>query len=171
MKPLFFSTMLLPLALAAAVPSNSHKAADRNLWQPAPGTPYQMILRKDVDLPDDDALLTPDVPIWIVDLFNTYNKDPDLIHRIRQHGNGKKVICYFSAGTSESFRPDFKQFDDEDMGGKVAIGDKTGYWEGENWLDIRSPNVFKIMQERIQLAKDAGCDAIDPDNLGRFNFC
>jgi hypothetical protein len=168
MKTILFSQILLSLALAAAIPSNSNNVAERDLWQPAPGTPYQMILRKVVELPDEKALLTPDVPIWIVDLFNTYNKDPDLIRRIRDHG--KKVICYFSAGTSEAFRPDFKRFNEEDIGGKVLMGDseRQGYWEGENWLDIRSPNVFKIMQERIKLAKEAGCNAIDPDNMGNL---
>jgi hypothetical protein len=130
-----------------------------------------MILRKDVELPDDEGLLKPDVPIWIVDLFNTYNKDPNLIRRIQQHGNGKKVICYFSAGTSETFRPDFERFNDEDIGGKVDMGEGQGYWQGENWLDIRSPNVFKVMRERIKLANEAGCDAIDPDNMGKFPLC
>lgn len=77
---------------------------------------------------------------------------------------GKKVICYFSAGSSEDWRDDYKEFTENDKGHCM-----TG-WAGERWLDVRSPTVFKVMQERIKLAKTKGCDAIDPDNMGMSNF-
>lgn len=51
---------------------------------------------------------------------------------------GRWVICYFSADSSENWRRDFAEFDDSDKDGALAGRD-------ENWLDIRSVNVQRIM--------------------------
>ncbi|WP_373887634.1 endo alpha-1,4 polygalactosaminidase [Cupriavidus basilensis] len=75
---------------------------------------------------------------------------------------GKRVVCYFSAGSSENWRPDFKQFAAADMG-KALSG-----WAGERWLDTRSANVRQIMQARMDLAKSKGCDGVDPDNVDGY---
>ncbi|QOT78663.1 endo alpha-1,4 polygalactosaminidase [Cupriavidus basilensis] len=75
---------------------------------------------------------------------------------------GKRVVCYFSAGSSENWRPDFKQFAATDMG-KALSG-----WAGERWLDTRSANVRQIMQARMDLAKSKGCDGVDPDNVDGY---
>ena len=57
------------------------------------------------------------------------------------------VICYFSAGTREDWRPDKNLFSDE------VMGDALSDWEGENWIDVRNRKVRQIMQSRIVLAK------------------
>ena len=59
---------------------------------------------------------------------------------------------------------------------KIAKDD-TGktFWAGEKWLNIKNsnpsspdlPNVWKITRQRIKLASEKGCDAIDPDNMGK----
>lgn len=76
---------------------------------------------------------------------------------------GKVVICYFSAGTWESYRPDAGEFPAEVMGLPMAG------WEDERWLDIRSPIVRDLMVRRIEAAKEKGCDGIDPDNTDGFH--
>jgi hypothetical protein len=43
-------------------------------------------------------------------------------------------------------------------------------WPGEFWLDIRQENVWTVMKDRIKLAHEKGCDAIDPDNMGTLQF-
>ncbi len=104
--------------------------------------------------------LSPDysADLYDYDLFDTP------VTTIRQlHAHGKHVICYFSAGSSENWRPDFGKFLPSDMG-KSMSG-----WPGEKWLDIRSQNVRTVMQARMDLAKQNGCDGVDPDNVDGYS--
>ncbi|MDH5394129.1 MAG: endo alpha-1,4 polygalactosaminidase [Gammaproteobacteria bacterium] len=97
-----------------------------------------------------------DVTIYDIDLF-------DAAHNIATlQEMGKKVICYFSAGSSENWRPDFADFLPADMGNDLAG------WPGERWLDVRSQNVRSIMQARLDLAAFQGCDGVEPDNMDGY---
>lgn len=98
-----------------------------------------------------------DVDVYDVDLFDT---DADTIAAMK--ASGRKVVCYFSAGSSEDWRSDFSEFATEDLG--IPLGD----WEGERWLDIRSQNVLDIMTARLDLAVSKGCDGVEPDNVDGF---
>ena len=71
------------------------------------------------------------------------------------------VICYFSAGSYEAWRPDAKKFP------KFAKGAKMDGWD-ELWIDTRNKALRKVMAARIKLAKDKGCDAVDPDNIDGY---
>lgn len=92
-----------------------------------------------------------------IDLFDN---DAATIQALAQT---KKVICYFSAGSREDWRPDDDKFTAADYG--KAMG---GLWKGENWVNVKSENVHKIMKARIELAKSKGCNAVDPDNIDGF---
>lgn len=127
----------------------------RAAWTPEVGAPWQIVLNKPISV--DDGALTPDVEIFDIDLFDNPESTFDALHDM-----GKKVICYFSAGSYEEWRSDAGDFNDEDLG-KGLDG-----WPGENWLDLRSDNVRSIMAKRIKLAADKGCDAVDPDNVDGF---
>ena len=48
------------------------------------------------------------------------------------HGQGRKAVCYISAGSWENWRPDAATFP------AAVIGSADG-WPGEKWLDIREP--------------------------------
>jgi len=98
-----------------------------------------------------------DVDVYDIDLFDS---DTALIESLQ--ASGKRVICYFSCGSSEDWRPDFDEFEDDDMGGPLDE------WEGERWLDIRSANVHRIMLERLDLAVTKGCDGVEPDNMDGY---
>jgi hypothetical protein len=104
----------------------------------------------------EGSVIPQNVNIFDIDLFET---PASTISTLR--GQGIKVICYFSAGTSEDWRPDYSDFTDADKG--AGLPD----WNGEKYLDLRSANVFNVMARRIQKASSAGCDAIDPDNMGK----
>jgi len=98
-----------------------------------------------------------DVDIYDIDLFDTSKA---LIEQLQ--GNGKKVICYFSGGSYENWRSDKGEFVEADLG-KTLDG-----WVGERWLDIRSDNVKRIMKVRLDLAKEKGCDGVEPDNMDGY---
>jgi len=111
------------------------------------------------------AVLSPDAPlvpeqadIWDLDLFDTPKQTIDILH-----SKGKRVLCYLSVGGSESWRPDFTTIPKSDL------GDIMPKWKGERYLNLRSPSVWALMQRRIKMAYDKGCDAIDPDNVDPFN--
>lgn len=98
-----------------------------------------------------------DVDVYDVDLFDTA---PAAIAALQTAG--RTVVCYFSAGSSEDFRPDFEDFASSDKGSKL------GGFDGERWLDIRSQNVLDIMTERLDLAVTKGCDGVEPDNMDGY---
>lgn len=109
-------------------------------------------------IPDvDDGYIQPNAGIYEVDMFYTPAETIEKMNEL-----GQKVICYFSAATAESWRDDYKQFQPEDLG--MELPD----WPGERYLDIRRPNVLKVIKKRIDLAKQRGCNAIEPDNVGMF---
>ncbi|MCG8392334.1 MAG: endo alpha-1,4 polygalactosaminidase [Pseudomonadales bacterium] len=99
-----------------------------------------------------------DAELYILDLFDT----PEHVITDLQ-ASGRKVICYFSAGTFENWREDKNRFLATDKGRRL------GNWPGERWLDIRSQNVRHIMADRIALAADKGCDGVDPDNVDGYS--
>lgn len=76
---------------------------------------------------------------------------------------GKIVICYFSAGSYEEWRPDAKSFP------AAVLGRNLDGWPGEKWLDIRSASVRSIMAARMDMAKTKGCDGLEPDNVDEYS--
>ncbi|TID26024.1 H(+)/Cl(-) exchange transporter 3 [Venturia nashicola] len=138
-------------------PKSHGYPSPKSIWQPAVGTPYQMILTGVI--PDNTGTIQPaHVPIFDIDLFYTNKSAISTLHT-----QGKKVICYFSAGSSEDWRPDYMDFPTADKGPCL------NGWAGERYLNIRTQGVFNVMQKRIQLAAEKGCDAIDPDNVDGFS--
>ncbi|RKH31797.1 hypothetical protein D7X12_38055 [Corallococcus sicarius] len=111
--------------------------------------------------------------VYVVDLFNTTSA------KIQEYKNaGKKVVCYFSAGTYENWRSDANQFPQdtycspgENCAQSVHIlGDWCVSGGGcEWWLDHRKPAVKTVMTSRMQLAKNKGCDAVEPDNIDGYS--
>ena len=73
------------------------------------------------------------------------------------------MVCYFSAGSFEDWRPDSEEYPE------IVIGKKLAEWPGEAWLDIRRLDILKpILENRLDLAATKGCDGVDPDNLDGF---
>jgi hypothetical protein len=97
------------------------------------------------------------VDLYDIDLFDS---DASLIKTL--HTQGKKVICYFSAGSYEEWRTDSDSFPVE------VLGKELDGWAGERWLDIRSQHLYPIMRARLDLAKSKGCDGVEPDNVDGY---
>ncbi|RDW68148.1 hypothetical protein BP6252_09544 [Coleophoma cylindrospora] len=121
-------------------------------WNPEAGTTWQIVLLSALN--DTSA----DVDVYDIDLFTNSASTISTLQ-----GLGRKVICYFSAGSYEDFRPDSSDFQKTDYG-KGLDG-----WQGEWWLNTNSSNVRSIMIKRLDLAVTKGCDGVDPDNIDGYD--
>jgi hypothetical protein len=116
-----------------------------------PGMTWQWQLSGSIDISIDAAM-------YDIDLFDTPISTVDQLH-----ADGRTVICYFSAGSWENWRPDANQFPH-----RVKGHDLEG-WPGEQWLDIRQRDLLApLMQARLALALQKGCDGVEPDNVDAY---
>ncbi|KAI1817682.1 glycoside hydrolase superfamily [Poronia punctata] len=147
----------LGLGLADARPnrnsaSSSNSKADFDLGL-TPGTTWDYPLGFSLTTKNVDK----DTQFYVVDLENTSKNDiADLINA------GHTIVCYFSAGSVESYRDDAGDFPDE------AIGKTLDGWDEEQWLDVRNEGVRDVMTQRIRTAVDKGCQGVDPDNVDGY---
>ena len=142
--PLALSAVAIALALglglglglrkrsSPSLPPTLTSPDDGTLWQPVVGTSWQIVLLnplsdETIDKLDSDWKNTA---VFDIDLFTN---PPSTFEKLR--AAGKKVICYFSAGSYEPGRPDSSSFAKED------IGKELEGWPGEFWLNISSPVV------------------------------
>ncbi len=98
------------------------------------------------------------VDMYDIDLFDTSASDIKALQN-----EGKWVICYFSAGSYESWRDDADDFP------SGVLGNTLDGWEDERWLDISAASVRSIMEQRLLLAKQKGCDGVEPDNVDGYS--
>jgi hypothetical protein len=129
-----------------------------------------MALAEPIKAPPRDAgfaisLSVPDlapqssIGVYDLDLFDASQPTIDALHAA-----GGYVICYFSAGSFEDWRPDVERFP-KDVIGKAYEG-----WPGEYWLDIRRGDVLApILEARLDIAVAKNCDAVDPDNVDGYS--
>jgi len=123
-----------------------------DVWRPSPGTSWQWQLTGNIDT-------SFDVQMYDIDLVDTSQSVIDKLH-----ADGRIVICYFSAGSWEDWRPDAGQFS-ESVKGETLSG-----WPDEKWLDIRRIDLLgPIMQARMDLAVQKGCDGVEPDNVDGYS--
>lgn len=131
--------------------STDTEAPTEDSWYvPSPLVTWQWQLSGDVNT-------AYDVGIYDIDLFDS---SIDLIQQLQ--AEGRRVICYFSGGSYEEWRSDASEFLEADLGNPLDG------WPDERWLDIRSNNVRSIMQIRLDLAVEKGCDGVEPDNMDGY---
>ncbi|MFC4586275.1 endo alpha-1,4 polygalactosaminidase [Sphaerisporangium corydalis] len=156
-----------PAAQADASATTHAEAAE--VWRPAPGTtwqwqiteqvraPFQNVAMYDIDLQD----AVPSARTKTIPGFGSVTwpagDNAGIVDRL--HAAGKIAICYLDTGAYEGYRPDASLFP------RSVIGNNSG-WEDENWLDIRPASLSSfapIMWSRLDLAKEIGCDGVEPD--------
>ncbi|MGK2958048.1 MAG: endo alpha-1,4 polygalactosaminidase [Acidimicrobiales bacterium] len=122
-----------------------------NWWKPTPGLTWQWQLS---GLPIDTTVVAD---IYNVDLFEV---GPATVSTL--HNQGRKVICYMSAGSYEDWRSDAADF-------PAGVLGKSNGWPGERWLDIRALDVLMpIMEARFDLCKSKGFDGVEVDNVDGY---
>jgi hypothetical protein len=126
-------------------------AASSFAWHPAPRTTWQWQLSGSVDT-------SVEAQVYDVDLFDTPRETIDLLHV-----QGRRVVCYFSAGSFEVRRPDAASFPRRALGKSL-----DSPFASERWLDIRNGKLRPIMTDRLDLARFKQCDGVEPDNVDGF---
>ncbi|MCF1599965.1 endo alpha-1,4 polygalactosaminidase [Streptomyces muensis] len=141
--------VLLLLAACTTDPGDDEEPSGHR-WQPRPGTAWQWQLSGRLDT-------SVDVPVYDIDGFDHAKATVAELHRA-----DRKVICYLSTGAWEDWRPDAGKFP------RSVLGKGNG-WEGERWLDIRRTDVLEpLMAARIDMCRDKGFDAVEPDNMDGY---
>ncbi|MFJ9647268.1 endo alpha-1,4 polygalactosaminidase [Streptomyces sp. NPDC101206] len=158
MRRLGAALLLVPLLLLAACtaepdggePDPGLAPAPEGRWQPRPGTGWQWQLTGKLDT-------SVEAPVYDVDGFTTTAEQVETLKRA-----GRRTICYLSTGAWEDFRPDAAAFPAELLG-------KGNGWEGERWLDVRRrAELEPLMAKRIDMCRDKGFDAVEPDNMDGY---
>ena len=98
-----------------------------------------------------------DVTLYDIDLIDT---EESVIKDLQT--KDKIVICYFSAGTAETFRDDYDDLSKEIQG--KALSD----FPDEFWLDIRAQETKDYVIKRLNLAQEKGCNGVEPDNVDAY---
>ena len=138
-----------PLALPGDTDPTDN-AAEPMRYQPALDVRWQWQLSGPINIDYD-------VELYDIDLFDTSSEQITALHDA-----GRRVICYFSAGSYENWRPDAALFNPE------SLGHTLDGWADERWLDIRHPSLEPIMKARLDLAVEKGCDGVEPDNIDGY---
>ena len=133
--------------------NTSVSGANSSFWSPTPSTSWQ------IELAHPLTNTTFNASVYDIDMFENNASTVSMLHN-----QGRKVICYFSAGSYEEWRPDAGTFKN-----KTDLGKPLDGWAGEWWLNASSPNVRKIMLSRLDQAVTKGCDGVDPDNVDGYD--
>jgi hypothetical protein len=121
------------------------------------GSAWEIVLNnKDNVIGDINSVASESMSVIDIDLFDTPASTVSDLKATMT------VICYFSAGSKEDWRPDAGDFKEGDFGQGLEG------WDGEYWVNVKSENVRAIMKKRIELAAKNGCSAVDPDNVDGF---
>ncbi len=131
-------------------------------WVPSPGVQWQWVLDHPLQLDDPDDMGTEREtsdggPADRPTVFDIDGFDNDAATIAALHEQGAHVICYVEVGGWEDHRDDSASFP------AAAIGNPVDGYPDERYLDIRSPDVLRIILDRIDMCAAKGFDAVEPD--------
>lgn len=132
-------------------------------WKPTSNIPihYQWQIGTTFN-PSTDFL--PGVTVYDIDGFDNTKTTVEAIH-----SRGYIAICYIDVGGWEAGRPDSSSFPGSSNPSNSTcnettdvLGAKMQGWP-EYYVNVKSQIVRQIMANRIQMCKDKGFDAVEPD--------
>jgi hypothetical protein len=131
-------------------------------WRPAQDAQWQWVLDHPLRLDDPQDMGTawlngdgqPAAPPTVFDIDGFAN---DAATVAALHSMGARVICYIEVGGLEPNRPDGATFP------AASIGNPVDGYPDERYLDIRSPDVLRVVHARVEMCAAKGFDAVEPD--------
>lgn len=122
-------------------------AAVGSWWHPSAGVTWQWQLHTgSIDT-------SVDAQVYDVDLFDVSAQTVASLH-----ARGRKVICYFTVGSVETYRSDVASMPAFVKGGVVPG------WPDERWLDIRRLDIIgPYLSARFDLCRAKGFDGVEGD--------
>jgi hypothetical protein len=137
------------LVLAGAAACGDGDAGRAGWWRPSAGVTWQWQLQGRLDdRPDVDVA---DVDPRVVGAAG--------VRRLRDEG--RRVVCYFSAGSVEAFRGDPAL-------PPAVVGRPLAGYPDERWLDVRRAEVRSRVVTELDRARADGCDGVEPDNVDAY---
>ncbi|OUM56257.1 carbohydrate-binding module family 18 protein [Piromyces sp. E2] len=138
---------LLPLTLLSSTLLVNVRA---DIWKPKPGLSWDYLLGG-----DKNTIKESKRDVVTLDLEYAQDTVPVL------HQRGQKAICYFSGGTSQEKKDDFKDYE---KAGVVIKSTKTSW--GNYILDIKKLDKLKpLIKNRFKRALSYQCDGVEVDSL------
>lgn len=139
------------VALLLQPPAEAAGPSPSKLWSPKPGVSWQWQLSGRIDTSVRAKVYDIDAEV-----------PRSTVSRLK--AQGRRVICYISAGSFENWRPDAGRFPDS-VKGRALDG-----WPGERWLDIRQRSVLgPIMARRMDVCRAKGFDGVEADNVDGYS--
>ncbi len=151
-RPLSVTLVItLGASVAVACTTGEGDTTTGERWAPTPGRQWQWQLNGELDL-------SVAVPVYDVDGFDTPASTVATLH-----AEGRRAICYISAGSWEDWRPDADRY-------PASVLGRGNGWPGERWVDIRRLDVLApILSARLDMCSAKGFDAVEPDNIDGYS--
>ncbi|KAL2144910.1 hypothetical protein VTI28DRAFT_8371 [Corynascus sepedonium] len=129
------------------------------------GVKWQIVIQNTIDI---GPPLTPtDAVVWDLDLYHLAGNE-EIIPHLRENNPDTVVICYFNAGLAQKSDCDYARWNNSGLLGNVYDPEEPQF-DDEQWVNIKNQTARDWMKERITLARDIGCDGVDPDNIDGFH--
>ncbi len=106
-----------------------------------------------------DAIINTNKQVVDIDAFQTPKSLIDLLHN-----KNKIVIAYLSVGSAEDWRPDYNSYP------RSLIGNTYPDWEDERFVNIKDPQLYPIIRNRLDMIKEKGFDGVEADNIDLHTF-
>ncbi|GAB1318128.1 hypothetical protein MFIFM68171_08338 [Madurella fahalii] len=128
------------------------------------GTKWQIIIQHTINI---SAPLEPtDAVVWDLDLYHIA-RTPQVVSHLRSNIPDAILICYFNAGLAQESDCDYERWNNSGLLGNIYDPEEPEF-NDERWINIRNQTARDWIKERITLARELGCDAVDPDNIDGY---
>lgn len=78
------------------------------------------------------------------------------------------IICYFNAGLAQPSDCDWEStWQQPQYSGLLGKSYDPPFGE-EKWINIKNQTGIDLIKRRVTLARDLGCDGVDPDNIDGY---
>ncbi|KAL1844003.1 hypothetical protein VTJ49DRAFT_6407 [Mycothermus thermophilus] len=129
------------------------------------GAKFQIVIHNTID--PDSPLEPADALVWDIDLFHLA-RTPEVANHIRSTNPSATILCYFNAGLAQTSDCDYPRWDSSGLLGNPYDITDPDLFPDERWINIKNATAREWIKWRISLARDLGCDGVDPDNIDGF---